>query len=111
MGDDATVLMLSSDGMGGMCRSPRLWNMSCNTCLHMFAEHKGVILSAAFSSDIAVLLVASDENRGNVRLWSVESGLELHSFVSDDDAGKVTTATLSADGKVVLVTSSTWGSG
>jgi WD40 repeat protein/uncharacterized caspase-like protein len=73
----------------------RLWEMPSGRELRTFEGHTNYIHSLAFSPDGKVL--ASADMDGIVRLWEVESGTILQSYVWDDPQTKVAVSAVVPD--------------
>lgn len=109
--DDITSLRFASDGTRALSTSldttMRLWDLTTGRELQRFAGHTGSVRSAAWSSDgrwaitgggsdisirpkgllgKLVIEIAADKTRRedySVRLWDVQSGIQLHRFPID----------------------------
>ena len=78
----------------------RLWG-SDGREIRSFVGHSGVVNGAAVSPDERRLVTTGDD--GTVRLWDVETGLEL--FALGKHAGKGTGVAFSPDGTRIASTS------
>jgi WD40 repeat protein len=81
----------------------RLWDVETGKERKLIRDHRGAVLSVAFSADGKLLASASGEplprQVGQVKLWDAQSGEELASF--ETHVGGVRALAFSPDGKIL----------
>jgi serine/threonine protein kinase/WD40 repeat protein len=95
---------------GGMDRTVRVWNASTGEQLHCLEGHQDPVTAVAFSPDGRRVLSCSGSHQkdnqwvgtsdNSIRLWSVDSGKEIHSFKGHADGTQA--VAISPDGRFAL---------
>ncbi|XP_044535627.1 apoptotic protease-activating factor 1 isoform X1 [Gracilinanus agilis] len=88
-------------------KTAKIWNFESTFPLHELRGHEGCVRCSVFSGDSALL--ATGDDNGEIRIWSVSSGVLLHSClpltVEEGEAtygGWVTDLRFSPDGRTLV---------
>jgi len=103
---------LSADGRfalsGSVDKTLKLWGVRTGRCIRTFKDHIGPVQTVSLSADGRYAVSGSADGQqsrlagagGTVKLWDVESGSCLRTFVGH--TGAVNSVSLSADGRYLL---------